>query len=278
MPFKSFMDTLLENTSKPSFCKSLTLGESWKSKSMRIIPEEFVTSTPGAFEHRVVFSVRWGNSWQLWLKRDKKGLFMEEEDWNEFVDDNFLGPHDVLFVTHEDTMNLEVRIYKNYIHLMKEIISPPVEADPEAELLNPIPQNSHQETPASTSASASASASGARQGCVPVINPEQYLVNPKSPYFVKTLTKKIDVLYVKQPVIDKYGLKFGPHKSTMYYLIGKEKHEALTKIYCNGRNFCFSGWAAICRKYKLGEGDTVVCELERSGGVVTAVRVHFVNE
>ena len=38
----------------------------------RIIPEEFVRSTQGAFEHRVVFSVRWGNSWQLWLLNTTK--------------------------------------------------------------------------------------------------------------------------------------------------------------------------------------------------------------
>lgn len=41
------------------------------------------------------------------------------------------------------------------------------------------------------------SVSGARQGYAPVLNvqnPEQYLFNPNNPYFVKTLTKKIDVL------------------------------------------------------------------------------------
>lgn len=68
-------------------------------------------STLGAIEHRVVFSVSWGNSWQLWLQGDKNGdLFMEKEDWDEFVDDNLLSPNDVLFFTHRDTMFIEVRI------------------------------------------------------------------------------------------------------------------------------------------------------------------------
>ncbi|KAG2316665.1 hypothetical protein Bca52824_019787 [Brassica carinata] len=129
------------------------------------------------------------------------------------------------------------------------------------------------------SASSSASASGATQGYAPaldVLSPEKYLFNPNNPYFVKTLTKKIDVLYVGLPVIEKYGLNFGPHNSPMYYIIRNQKHDALTKIY--GRNPCFSGWAALCKKYNLKSGDSVVCELERSGGVVTAIRIHFVNE
>ena len=39
-------------------------------------------------------------------------------------------------------------------------------------------------------------ASRARQSSSPVQNPEQYLVNPQNPYFVKTLSKKIDVLVI----------------------------------------------------------------------------------
>lgn len=78
------------------------------------------------------------------------------------------------------------------------------------------------------------------------------------------------------PVIEKYGLKFGPHKSPMYYIVRNQKHDAFTKIY--GRNPCFTGWAALSKKYNLKQGDSVVCELERSGGVVTSVRIHFGNE
>ncbi|CAN6862373.1 unnamed protein product [Brassica oleracea] len=213
MSQSSVFAMLEENVSKPRFYKSLSFGETWKSKSMRIIPEEFLRSTSGAnaIEHRVVFSVSWGNSWQLWLQEDKNGgLFMEKEDWDEFVDDNLLGPNDVLFFTHQDTMFIEVRIYKQDLHLFREIVSAPLlEAEPESELLNPKPQTSH-------SASSSGSVSGASQGYAPVLNvqnPEQYLFNPNNPYFVKTLTKKIVFLYVGHPVIEKYGLNFGPHKS-----------------------------------------------------------------
>ncbi|RID43693.1 hypothetical protein BRARA_I00540 [Brassica rapa] len=275
MSSSSVFAMLQENVSKPRFYKSLSSGETWKSKSMRIIPEEFLRSASGAIEHRVVFSVSWGNSWQLWLQRDKNngGLFMEKEDWDEFVDDNLLGPNDVLFFTHQDTMFVEVRIYKQDLHVFKEIVSAPLlEAEPESELLNTNPQTSH-------AASSSGSVSGARQGYAPVLNvqnPEQYLFNPNNPYFVKTLTKKIDVLYVGHPVIEKYGLKFGPHKSPMYYIVRNQKHDAFTKIY--GRNPCFTGWAALSKKYNLKQGDSVVCELERSGGVVTSVRIHFGNE
>ncbi|CAH8363153.1 unnamed protein product [Eruca vesicaria subsp. sativa] len=282
-PPSSVFAMLQENVRKPRFCKSLSLGETWKSKSMRIIPEEFLRSTLGAIKHRVVFSVSWGNSWQLWLQQDKNGgLVMEKEDWDEFVDDNLLSPKDVLFFTHEDTMFIQVRIYKQDLHIFKEIVSVPLEAEPkESELLNTKPQTSHEETtPVFASASSSAaSASGATQGYAPVLNvknPEQYLFNPNNPYFVKTLTKKIDVLYVSHPVIEKYGLNFGPHKSPMYYIIRDQKHDAFTKIY--GRNPCFSHWAALCKKYNLKQGDSVVCELERTGGVVTAVRVHLGNE
>ncbi|KAL0856261.1 hypothetical protein Bca101_061414 [Brassica carinata] len=273
---------LQANVSKPRFCKSLSLGETWKSKSMRIIPEEFLKSTSGAIEHRVVFTVSWGNSWQLWLQGDKEdGLLMVKEDWDEFVDDNSLGPNDVLFFTHRDTMFIEVRIYKQDSHIFKEIFSAPLEAEPESELLDPKPQTSNEETPA-FAASASSSASGKilffflSNETEYVLSPEKYLFNPNNPYFVKTLTKKIDVLYVGLPVIEKYGLNFGPHNSPMYYIIRNQKHDALTKIY--GRNPCFSGWAALCKKYNLKSGDSVVCELERSGGVVTAIRIHFVNE
>jgi len=121
----------------------------------RSFPEEFVKSTPGAFEHRVVFSVRWGNSWQLWLEREEKDLFMIEEDWDEFVDDNHLGPNDNVFFRHDDKMFLEVQIFKNDGN---EIIDAPPEVEPETEPFHPTtPKNSHKET---TTASASASASG----------------------------------------------------------------------------------------------------------------------
>ncbi|KAL0692305.1 hypothetical protein Bca4012_059485 [Brassica carinata] len=278
MTLNSVFDMLQENVSKPRFCKSLSLGEKWKSKSMRMIPEEFVRRTNGAFEHRLVFKVSWGNSWQVWLHRDKNGLFMEEEDWDEFVDENLLDPNDVLTFTHVDTMFTEVRIYKKDSRFFKQVISAPLAADTK-------PQTSSAAAgfapfascSASAFASASASASRARQSCSPVQNPEQYLMNPKSPYFVKTLSKKIDVLYVNQDVIQKYGLKFGPHMSTVHYLLPREKHEAVIKFYRNTP--CFNGWAAICKRYNKREGDSVVCELERdSRGVVNAVRVHFVNE
>ncbi|KAL0890674.1 hypothetical protein Bca101_014657 [Brassica carinata] len=305
MSGKSVYNMLQDDVTKPRFCKSLSLGETWSSNSMRIIPEEFVRNTPGAFEHRVVLSVRWGNSWQLWLQRDKNGLFMEEEDWDEFVNDNFLGANDVLLFTHKDTMFIEVRIYKQDSYHLKEITSAPLEA----EVVIPKPQNSPLETPASASAPAPppapapgkdyscrtnhihvsqsqnysfkfgsiCSASGARQADALVKNPEQYLLNPSNPFFVKTLGKQNDVLYVSHLVTEKYGLQFGPHYSPMHYLLPNEKIEALTKIY--GGCPCFSGWATICRKYKLKQGDSVLCELERSGGgVVTAVRVHFLNE
>ncbi|CAF2014658.1 unnamed protein product [Brassica oleracea var. botrytis] len=120
------------------------------------------------------------------------------------------------------------------------------------------------------------SPSGARQADAHVNNPEQYLSNPSNPFFVKTLGKKIVVLYVSHLVTEKYGLQFGPHNSPMLYLLPNEKIEANTKIY--GGCACFNGWAVICRKYKLKQGDAVVCELERSGGVVTVVRLHFPNE
>nr|VDD27000.1 unnamed protein product [Brassica oleracea] len=274
MALNGVFDFLQENVKKPRFCKSLPLGENWKSKSMRIIPEEFVRSAHGAFEHRLVFSVSWGNSWQVWLHRDKNGLFMEEEDWNEFVDDNLLCPNDILLFTHVDTMFTEVRIYKKDLPFFKQVISAP-------QVLNPKPKAPSSAPPgfarfASASASGKTITSRARQSSSPVQNPEQYLVNPQNPYFVKTLSKKIDVLYVNQEVIQRYGLKFGPHLSLVHYLLPGEKHEAVIKIYRNAP--CFNRWAAICKKYNKKEGDSVVCELERSSGVVTAVRVHFVDE
>ncbi|KAJ0238050.1 B3 domain-containing protein [Hirschfeldia incana] len=283
MTLDSVFDTLQENVEKPRFSKSLSLGENWKSKSVRMIPEEFVRRTNGAFEHRLVFSVSWGNSWQVWLQRDKNGLFMEEEDWDEFVDDNLLDPDAILIFTHVDTMFTEVRIYKKDSNFFRQVITAPLAAEPQT--------SSHKDTPssappgfapfasfsASAFASASSSASRARQSCSPVQNPEQYLLNPQNPYFVRTLPKKIDVLYVNQDVIQKYGLKFGPHMSPVDYLLPRERHEAVVKHYRNTP--CINGWAAVCKKYNQKEGDSVVCELEcDSGGVVTAVRVHFVNE
>lgn len=129
-----------------------------------MIPEEFVRRTNGVFEHRLVFSVSWGNSWQVWLQRDENGLFMEEEDWDEFVDDNLLDPSDILIFTHVDTMFTEARIYKKDSRFFKQVISSPLLG---AEAFNPKPQTSRQDTPSSAAppgfapfASGSASASG----------------------------------------------------------------------------------------------------------------------
>ncbi|KAH0851166.1 hypothetical protein HID58_094936 [Brassica napus] len=257
MSGKSVYNLLQDNVSKPRFCKSLSTGETWSSKSMvalfsieRIIPED----------------VRWGNSWQLWLQRDKNGLFMEEEDWDEFVSDNFLGPNDVLLFIHVDTMFIEVQIYKQDSYHLKEITSAPLQTDPKLKWLPRCPRLLHQKPLPLPLHLADAL----------VNNPEQYLSNPSNPFYVKKLGKKIDVLYVSHLVTERYGLQFGPHNSPMFYILPNEKIEANTKIY--GGCACFNGWAAICRKYKLKQGDAVVCELERSGGVVTAVRLHFPNE
>ena len=78
-------------------------------------------------------------------------------------------------------------------------------------------------------------------------------------------------------MIEKYGLEFGPHSSSIDFLLPDgSKMEGFTKSY--GGLYGFLGWAAVCQKYNLKPGDTVVCEFELSRGVVSAVRVHFVNE
>lgn len=79
-----------------------------------------------------------------------------------------------------------------------------------------------------------------------------------------------------QLVIQTYGLMFGGHNTPMSYILPRGKEDGMTKIY--GGCPCFNGWAALCRKYNLNIGDSVVCELERSAGVVTAVRLHFINQ
>lgn len=118
----------------------------------RIIPQEIARSNHAAFEHRVVFTVPWKNSWQLWLQRDNKNcLFMIKEDWDEFVDDNLLGSDDTLVFTHQGTMYFQVRIFKKD---GKEVVSAPLKVpEPETEpvILHPKPESSHQEltTPAS---------------------------------------------------------------------------------------------------------------------------------
>ena len=83
-----------------------------------------------AFVHRVVLCVLWNNSWQCWLQQDKNGLFMVEEDWDEFVDDNLLDTDDILLFTHQDTIYFQVRIFKKD---GKEIISAPLEFEPQKE-------------------------------------------------------------------------------------------------------------------------------------------------
>ncbi|CAH8284554.1 unnamed protein product [Eruca vesicaria subsp. sativa] len=249
-----------ENQSRKtkSFSKSLSPGQHWKSKSMRIIPEEILRSTPEGFEHRVVFTVPWNNSWQLWLQRDKNSLFMSKEDWEEFVDDNLLCSDHTLVFTHQDTMYFQVQIFKKD---GKEIISPPRGVEPEPETVLPKPQETF------------ASGRG-RQSFTHVENPERYLFNPQNPYFEKTLTKINTCLYVSSVVIKKYDLEFGPHSSPMYFLLPDgNKLEGFTKNY--GGVHSFLGWAAVCQKYNLKQGDTVVCEFELTGRVVTAVRVHF---
>lgn len=131
----------------------------------RIIPQEIARSNHAAFEHRVVFTVPWKNSWQLWLQRDKNCLFMIKEDWDEFVDDNLLGSDDTLVFTHQGTMYFQVRIFKKD---GKEVVSAPLKVtEPETEpVLPPKPESSHQEetTPASVVlATERLSASGGRE-------------------------------------------------------------------------------------------------------------------
>ncbi|CAH8330406.1 unnamed protein product [Eruca vesicaria subsp. sativa] len=260
-----------ENLSKSGFSKSLSRGKKWKSKSMRIIPEEFLRSTCESFEHRVVLSVPWNNSWQLWLQQDKKGLSMIKEDWNEFVDDNLLGPDDTLVFTHQDTMYFQVRIFKKD---GKEIISAPLRVEPETKPFSPKP---HLETtPASTSASGRTTTRG-RKNPANVQNPERYLLNPQNPYFAKTLTKTNHMLIVGPRVIREYGLEFGPHNSPIdFFLPDGNKMDGVTRCYRDLIGFV--GWVDVCQQYNLKIGDTVVCEFELSGRVVKAVRVHFVNE
>lgn len=55
---------------------------------------------------------------------------MIKEDWDEFVDDNFLGPNDTLVFTHQDTMYFQVQIFKKD---GKEIISAPLGLEPQKE-------------------------------------------------------------------------------------------------------------------------------------------------
>ncbi|CAA7023204.1 unnamed protein product [Microthlaspi erraticum] len=239
---------------------------------------------PGALEHKVVFKVRWENSWLLWVQREKKDLFIDEEDWNEFVDDNCLAPKDVLVFTHDDTMCFEVQIFKNGekelmtapLEVKPETEPAPVEVKPKSEPLHPKP---HQET---TTATGSTSAnggkkSGSKQNRDNVKNPEQYLLNPQSPYLVRTLANRNDVLYFSQELIQKYDLKFGPVHSAITYILPDGKQDAFFKIYSRN-NYCFNGWSAVCRRLKLKAGDSVVCEFERSGGIVTALRVHLVKK
>lgn len=61
---------------------------------------------------------------------------MEEEDWDEFVDDNLLCPNDILLFTHEDTIFTEVRIYKKDYRFFKQVISAPLAP----QVLNPKPK------------------------------------------------------------------------------------------------------------------------------------------
>ncbi|KAG2246597.1 hypothetical protein Bca52824_086225 [Brassica carinata] len=257
----------LENLSNPSFIKSLSIGQNWKSKSMRIFPEEFVRSAGEAFVHRVVLSVLWNNSWQCWLQQEKNGLFMVEEDWDEFVDDNLLDTDDTLLFTHQDTMYFQVRIFKKDGN---EITSVPLEGEPET-------QPFHQETTPAYASANGGTSSRARKGYAHVENPKRYLLNPRNPYFEKTLTKTNIVLYVNTWVIEEYDLEFSPPNTHMYFLLPDgEKLDGYTKDY--GGSHSFLGWAAVCERCNLRTGDTVVCELELSGRVVSAVRVHLLDE
>ncbi|CAF2127959.1 hypothetical protein HID58_011465 [Brassica napus] len=263
-----------ECLSKSSFSKSLSPGQNWKSKSMRIIPEEFLRSTHESFEHRVVFSVPWNNSWQLWLRPDKKGLFMIKEDWDEFVDDNFLGLDDTLVFTHQETMYFQVRIFKKD---GKEIISAPLEFEPQKETTSASASGNTIQIEKKPSSSSGRTATRGRKSCANLQNPERYLLNPQNPYLAKTLKKTNHLLHVGLPVIRQYGLEFGPHDSSMYFILPDgNKVDGLTKYYNDLPSFL--GWADVCQQYNLKIGDNVVCEFELSGRVVAAVRVHFVNQ
>ncbi|KAG2317684.1 hypothetical protein Bca52824_020806 [Brassica carinata] len=118
--------------------------------------------------------------------------------------------------------------------------------------------------------------SRARKGFAHVKNPKRFLLNPRNPYFEKTLTKTNTVLYVNTWVIEEYNLEFSPRNTHIYFLLPDgERLDGYTKDY--GGSHSFLGWAAVCQKYNLKTGDTVVCELELSGRVVSAVTVHFIN-
>ena len=78
-------------------------------------------------------------------------------------------------------------------------------------------------------------------------------------------------------MIEEYDLEFSPPNTHMHFLLPDgETLDGYTKDY--GGSHSFLGWAAVCERCNLRTGDTVVCELELSGRVVVAVRVHLLDE
>ncbi|KAF8069809.1 hypothetical protein N665_1131s0008 [Sinapis alba] len=79
----------------------------------RMIPHDIIRSiSDNSSSFKMVLKVPWGSSWTVKISKNPSFHYMEDDGWNQFVNDNALGENEYLTFTHEENMRFNVSIYE----------------------------------------------------------------------------------------------------------------------------------------------------------------------
>ncbi|CAH8320143.1 unnamed protein product [Eruca vesicaria subsp. sativa] len=101
---------IMEEGDSPGFFKILR-KEDLSSELIRMIPHDFVKSISDA-SFKMALKVPWGSAWTVKICKNPSFYYMEDDGWNQFVNDNALGENEYLTFTHEANMRFNVNIYE----------------------------------------------------------------------------------------------------------------------------------------------------------------------
>ncbi|CAN7037955.1 hypothetical protein BRARA_B00746 [Brassica rapa] len=103
---------IMEEGDSPGFFKILR-REDLSSQLIRMIPHDIIRSiSDDSSSFKMVLKVPWGSSWTVKISKNPSFHYMEDDGWNQFVNDNVLGENEYLTFTHEGNMRFNVNIYE----------------------------------------------------------------------------------------------------------------------------------------------------------------------
>ncbi|XP_013728820.2 B3 domain-containing protein At5g18000-like [Brassica napus] len=102
---------IMEEGDSPGFFKILR-REDLSSQLIRMIPHDIIRSiSDDSSSFKMVLKVPWGSSWTVKISKNPSFHYMEDDGWNQFVNNNALGENEYLTCTHEGNMRFNVNIY-----------------------------------------------------------------------------------------------------------------------------------------------------------------------